>query len=214
VSNLRPDGPRLPGPSCATLAGGGATANGMGPPGGCQTGSETRDRPACVPDDGDVQTSPLGRGCPLLLGMGLRSWLRTFLLPLDDTPDRLSPLRVRRELARERAADTGGEPWTKRDTHPRPRSREVNDSGGLGMGIGGQRTIKDYLERRTSNRIGAWLCPCPGPGRKSIGVGHRSGQMLPRWALVMGRCTRSTAIKRRQPLNSGRCVPFARNASI
>ena len=46
-------------------------------------------------------------------------------------------------MARMRAAETGGEAWGPDDRHTRPKTRQVDDTGGLGMGIGGQRTIDD-----------------------------------------------------------------------
>ena len=74
--------------------------------------------------------------------MGIRSWLGRILNPATD-PDTHEPRHVRRKAARERAKGTGAEHWSESDRHVRPNRRQVDDTGGLGMGLGGERTIDD-----------------------------------------------------------------------
>jgi hypothetical protein len=75
--------------------------------------------------------------------MGLRAWLLRWLGPDSVAPEPLPSRHARREAARRHAAEDGGPPWSDEDRHLRPGRRQVNDTGGLGAGIGGHRTIDE-----------------------------------------------------------------------
>ena len=61
--------------------------------------------------------------------------------PLDAGTEPIKPRRERREAGRERHRGNGLPAWLARDRVPRRRVRHLNDTGGLGMGYGGRRTI-------------------------------------------------------------------------
>jgi len=75
--------------------------------------------------------------------MGARSWLRNLLNPEPRVSEPRPSRHERREAARRRASRSDEPHWTEQDLVPRRTRRTVNDTGGLGMGIGGQRTIDD-----------------------------------------------------------------------
>jgi hypothetical protein len=76
--------------------------------------------------------------------MGVRARLRRFFVPATDQAHAPPAARGdRRKVARERAKLTDGPHWTEADRMPRTTRREVDDTGGLGMGMGGGRTIDD-----------------------------------------------------------------------
>ena len=85
--------------------------------------------------------------------MGLREWLLRIAGAVPRDAPRVTPPRaIRRAAGRQRHHETGEPAWTSRDRDHRPRVRQVNDIGGVGMGYAGRRAVIDEDDDRDDRR--------------------------------------------------------------